>query len=179
MGNEEEVLEPKIRLQQELQFANTCCRENANGQYCTCGGKEGRVARKLVEGIKKRGGATLDPRTGRRVDKGYAVAGLSEAKMISASDVSTPQGEAATREALKRWVKEQAAKGAFDDPNVKVGAWVDGKEVWVEPSQHVMDRDEAIRLGTSRNQKEIADLVEVTRSRGKRGFINTGGTGEI
>lgn len=159
------------------EFANTCCREKANGEYCTCGGKEGRVARKLVEGIQKRGGATLDPRTGKRLEKGFAVGGIVDAVRVGTSSLQSEKGRQEARNDIRKWMIEQAKKGAFDHPDFKVGAWVDGGEAWIEVAQSVSSREKAIKLGENRNQWSVGDIVAIRKSQATTGekFLDTSG----
>jgi hypothetical protein len=48
----------------------------------------------------------------------------------------------------------------LDPSTVCLGSWIhrDTNNLWIEPSEVIQDRDEAIRVGTARNQIAIYDL---------------------
>ena len=62
------------------------------------------------------------------------------------------------------------------------GTWVepiDGvPHIWAEPTNVIMDRAEAVKLGVERNQKSVADLAAIARGDWDNAFIVTRGTGD-
>ena len=62
------------------------------------------------------------------------------------------------------------------------GTWVEDIDgvphIWAEPTNVIMDRAEAVKLGVERNQKAIADLAAITRGDWDNAFISTRGTGD-
>ena len=62
------------------------------------------------------------------------------------------------------------------------GTWVEDIDgvphIWAEPTNVIMDRAEAVKLGVERNQKSIADLAAITRGDWDNAFIATRGTGD-
>ena len=62
------------------------------------------------------------------------------------------------------------------------GTWVEDIDgvphIWAEPTNVIMDRAEAVKLGVERNQKAIADLAAITRGDWDNAFIVTRGTGD-
>jgi hypothetical protein len=62
------------------------------------------------------------------------------------------------------------------------GTWVEDIDgvphIWAEPTNVIMDRAEAVKLGVERNQKSVADLAAITRGDWDNAFIVTRGTGD-
>jgi hypothetical protein len=62
------------------------------------------------------------------------------------------------------------------------GTWVEDIDgvphIWAEPTNVVMDKAKAAKLGFNRNQKAVADLRAITDNDWDNAFINTKGTGD-
>ena len=62
------------------------------------------------------------------------------------------------------------------------GTWVEDIDgvphIWAEPTNVIIDRAEAVKLGVERNQKSIADLAAIARGDWDNAFIVTRGTGD-
>jgi GNAT superfamily N-acetyltransferase len=71
-------------------------------------------------------------------------------------------------EALDKMLMDE--RETFSKPDVYLGGWVSDGMLWLDPSENVADRDEAVKTGQSRDQVAIWDVV------GGR-EIDTGGTG--
>jgi hypothetical protein len=96
-------------------------------------------------------------------DAGYMV-GIGQRGTRSL--VTLPQGHG-TRRALSAAILDVATV-ARDVPNGMVGTWIDEGLVYVEVSQWVAGRDEAIELGNAHNQRAIWDVkagapIDLTR----------------
>ena len=109
------------------------------------------------------GGFTVDPRTGKDVTSGFAVATDPKlSKEIDAKDV--------TGKTIQNYVN--ANKSALAGEGKMVGGWHDpdtGK-VWLDVSTVTPDKNKAVKLAQDANQIAIFDL-------GSGKSINTGGTG--
>lgn len=113
-------------------------------------------------------GFSYDPVTGRHPTAGYMVSirGLSK---------RFPFEKGGDRDALARTVSDyiDAHPDVFEDRSVYMGGWFDPStgEFVLDPSENIMDRAEAERLGRERNQQAIYDVVN-------REPIDTGGSGD-
>jgi hypothetical protein len=62
------------------------------------------------------------------------------------------------------------------------GTWVEDIDgvphIWAEPTNVIMDRAQAVKLGVERNQKSVADLAAIARGDWDNAFIVTRGTGD-
>ncbi len=62
------------------------------------------------------------------------------------------------------------------------GTWVEDIDgvphIWAEPTNVIIDRAEAVKLGVERNQKSIADLAAIAKDDWDNATISTGGTGD-
>lgn len=115
-----------------------------------------------LEKTEREGGATISPKTGRSVRKGYAVATGAPSKVVRKADF--------TPEVFREWVN----KTKFG-PNERVGLWDDGEgNIWLDKTEVVADRASAVRLGRERNEKAIYHL-----EKGGEGEIDTGGSGNV
>ena len=100
-------------------------------------------------------GFTYDPRTGKFIEsggKGYGVA------VIDGTSVKSTLSEAdfAAR------VRELRSKNGelFDNPRVFMGGWNDGAgNIHLDPSEVLMSKTEALRLGAQRDQESIFDFA--------------------
>lgn len=109
------------------------------------------------------GGFTVDPRTGKDIKEGFAVAMFPErSREIPHKDVD--------REALQKYTKDNA--DVLSQPGNMMGGWhdPDSGTVWLDVSKVTTDKREAIDLAKQHNQIAIFDL-------GSGNSINTGGTG--
>ena len=112
-------------------------------------------SRAILKHVEEYGGVTYDVAAGKPLTTGYAVA-LGRRPL---------KATAMTAAALKKYAN------ANPDAPV-VGVWKDENDVyWIEPSEVIADRAQAIKLGKERNQISIFDL-----DKGEE--IQTGGTGE-
>lgn len=124
-------------------------------------------------------GATIDPLSGRDVVEGYAVSLQGNSSITPVSEFfSGPPGQEKGRGILKAWIKKAKADGLLDNPAIKIGIWHDSEhsEIVIDPSEVVISRSKAIRLGRERNQQGIYHLVPAEH--GGEGYIPTGGTGD-
>lgn len=62
----------------------------------------------------------------------------------------------------------------FAQPDVYVGGWIEGGQLWLEPSIRVMDRTEAIKLGQDTDQIAIYDVRagDTIQTGGQGGFLS-------
>jgi len=62
------------------------------------------------------------------------------------------------------------------------GTWVEDIDgvphIWAEPTNVIMDRSQAVKIGVERNQKSVADLAAIARGDWDNAFIVTRGTGD-
>lgn len=160
----------------EADFANPY--HDETGRFTTAQGSHGRTASKVVEGIKE-GGATIDPRTGKKITTGFAVGGVLKSTKIPATGVDTPEGEVQAKAQIKAWLKSTAEKGVFDHPQFKVGAWFNDRtgRIEIEPAEIISNKAEANKAGRKRHQEGIADLSMFAR--GENGYISTEGSGRF
>ena len=103
---------------------------------------------------------------GQQPTAGYMVSLPSRTKELEVGELQGPNARAI----LNSYA--QTHSDAFSNPAMHFGLWhdPDTKKMSLDPSENVMDRATAIRLGQERNQKEIWDV--------KNGVgIKTGGTG--
>lgn len=122
----------------------------------------------MVSRLKENEGGSINPRTGKDVQEGYAVATGTHSSITPAAEFfANPE------KVFKDWIKSGVAT-EFKNPAVHVGLWYDKEhgEVVLDPSEQVMNREDAIKLGRSRDQQGIFDL----KPKGE-GYIDTGGSG--
>jgi hypothetical protein len=138
--------------------------------------EESRVA-KLIEDTIANGGATVSF-TGDVPTTGYSVAVRGATHTFSVEDArNNPQA----------WIDSMAAH--FDQNLEKFGqadhfgTWVEDIDgvphIWAEPTNVVIDKAKAARLGLERNQKSVADLDAIQRGDWDNATINTQGTGDV
>jgi hypothetical protein len=121
-----------------------------------------------IEQAKVFGGSTFSPMTGLTPTEGFQVGGLVEPEKFSQAVLGDT---AKTTEAIHGMIK--AHSQLFEGhPEMYVGMWTHGGQLWLEPSEQVMDRDKAITLGKKRNQIEVYDNA------GQVSLPIEGGTGE-
>lgn len=110
-------------------------------------------------------GASVTP-GGQQPTAGYMVSLPSRTKELEVGELQGPNA----RGILNAYA--QTHSDAFSNPAMHFGLWhdPDTHKMSLDPSENVMDRATAIRLGQERNQKEIWDV--------KNGVgIKTGGSG--
>lgn len=98
--------------------------------------------------------------TGSAPTSGYMVAGIEPPTVIDAGD----------HEAVVNGIEGFIEAHADMDPNLFVGGWESGGQVFIEPAENVESRAEAVARGEERNQEAIWDV-------GAGSEIGTGGTG--
>jgi prophage maintenance system killer protein len=120
---------------------------------------------RAVPDIDREGGGTFHPVTGESPTQGYQVSQLGHT-------VKHPEALRHDHEALAKAVRDFVVTHwePFEDPNNYVGTWTHGGSLWLEPSENVLDSQEAIRRAKERNQISIWDNVNKIE-------IPTGGTG--
>ena len=123
---------------------------------------------KAAADVAAHGGGTFDPRTGESPKPGYQVAQTGATTQHPEAMLSDPKAIASAILDFR-----QANAAAFNaDPTLKVGVWVQGGKVWMEPSENIGDRDRAVQAGRDRDQIAIWD-----NAAGKE--IPTGGSGGL
>lgn len=121
------------------------------------------------------GGFTIDPHTGESVDKGYAVAVEGHSGVYGADEFfaqNPDTGRTKGAEIFEQYVRDNA--DLFSQPGIHIGGWRDPEsgKIFLDPSEVVSDKDQAIQLGKDRDQIAIYDLGTGTE-------IPTGGTGGV
>ena len=138
--------------------------------------EESRVA-KLIEDTITNGGATVSF-TGDVPASGFSVAVRGATHTFSVDDA---------RNNPKAWIDSVAAH--FEKNLEKFGqadhfgTWVEDIDgvphIWAEPTNVIVDKAKAARLGLERNQKSVADLAAIKRGDWDNATINTQGTGDV
>jgi len=138
--------------------------------------EESRVA-KLIEDTIANGGATVSF-TGDVPTSGYSVAVRGATHTFSVDEA---------RNNPKAWIDSVAAH--FEKNLEKFGqadhfgTWVEDIDgvphIWAEPTNVIVDKVKAARLGLDRNQKSVADLAAIKRKDWDNATINTQGTGDV
>jgi hypothetical protein len=136
---------------------------------------ESRVA-KLIEDTIKNGGATVSF-TGDVPTTGYSVAIRGATHTFSVEDAqSNPQ--AWIDSVADHFEKNLEKFGTADH----FGTWVEDIDgvphIWAEPTNVIIDKAKAAKLGLERNQVGVADLAAITRDDWDNAIINTKGTGD-
>jgi hypothetical protein len=118
--------------------------------------------------LREYGGFTANARTGLAPTAGYVVSLRGHSGIVPAKVFfGDPK---AGKEAYRSWVKQNQAEIAKAG---WIGGWHDKPhdEVVFDPVENIMSREEAIRLGTERNQQSVWDVVAGEE-------IPIGGTGD-
>ena len=104
------------------------------------------------------GGATTNPSSGEHYTKeeGYGVGITSFTAAIAHGNRHRLAHEKSAQRRLARRFPGELQSGFF------VGSWRQGKDVHYDPSEVVLDRDEALRRGKERHQKTIWDFANKT-----------------
>lgn len=136
---------------------------------------ESRVA-KLIEDTIKNGGATVSF-TGDVPVAGYSVAIRGATHTFSVEDArSNPQ--AWIDSVAEHFEKNLEKFGTADH----FGTWVEDIDgvphIWAEPTNVIVDKAKAAKLGLERNQVGVADLAAIKKGDWDNAIINTKGTGD-
>lgn len=130
---------------------------DAHGRFATAGG--------AMSGKVHPEGFSLDPHTGRAPTSGYMVAVPGHTHQYPESVMHDRHQLAA---AIDKFLTEE--RDVFKKPGVHLGGWVSEGKLWLDPSENIESRAEAVKAGKSRDQLAIWDVA------GGR-EIGTGGTG--
>jgi hypothetical protein len=136
---------------------------------------ESRVA-KLIEDTIKNGGATVSF-TGDVPTSGFSVAIRGATHTFSVEDArNNPQ---AWIDSMAEHFEKNLEKFGTAD---HFGTWVqdiDGvPHIWADPTNVIVDKAKAAKLGLERNQVEVADLAAIQKGDWDNAMINTKGTGD-
>jgi len=145
--------------------------KHPNGTPQAIHGGPGWAHNALLEKVAEHGGGSLKLDGSEPVD-GYMVADLQGGRVIPAADFFDP---ATGPSLVAEFVREHRAE--FDSPDTFVGLWWDKphREVDLDVSHRITDREKAIAKGQAENQQGIWDVV-AGRDTGD-GFVPTGGAG--
>jgi hypothetical protein len=136
---------------------------------------ESRVA-KLIEDTIKNGGATVSF-TGDVPTTGFSVAIRGATHTFSVEDArNNPQ---AWIDSMAEHFEKNLEKFGTAD---HFGTWVEDIDgvphIWADPTNVIVDRAKAAKLGLERNQVEVADLAAIQKGDWDNAMINTKGTGD-
>lgn len=134
---------------------------NSRGEWTRFGG----VGQAADVMMKNREGFSVSVRSGKGPAHGYMVAQTDHTHTYPASILDDHM--ALTRAIDDMLVKE---KSAFASGDTYLGGWVHDGKLWLEPSDNIASREEAVRQGRGRNQIAIWDVDNSQE-------IDTGGTG--
>ena len=137
--------------------------------------EESRIA-KLIEDTIANGGATVSF-TGDVPTSGFSVAIRGATHTFSVDDArNNPQ---AWIDSMADHFEKNLEKFGTAD---HFGTWVqdiDGvPHIWAEPTNVIIDKAKAAKLGFDRNQEGVADLAAITKGDWDNAIINTKGTGD-
>ncbi len=137
--------------------------------------EESRIA-KLIEDTIANGGATVSF-TGDVPVAGFSVAIRGATHTFSVDDArNNPQ---AWIDSMSEHFEKNLEKFGQAD---HFGTWVqdiDGvPHIWAEPTNVIIDKAKAAKLGFDRNQEGVADLAAITKGDWDNAIINTKGTGD-
>lgn len=126
------------------------------------------VLDKIFSLTKEWGGVSLSMVDGHLPTKGYMVAKPPEfGDILPQSDWESPiKGPKIIADFLDKNKADLATGKNY------LGTWLNGGKIYLDVSENITSREEAVRLGKERNQKTIWDVVNQVE-------IDTGGTGEI
>lgn len=126
------------------------------------------VATEIQRYTREWSGLSISMVDGHQPTDGYMVAKPPEfGKIVDEADFFDPvKGP----QIMSQYMREQKADLATGKNYL--GTWLKDGKIYLDVSENIMDRDEAIRLGKERNQKAIWDVVNQTE-------IETGGTGRV
>jgi hypothetical protein len=114
---------------------------------------------------QNREGFSVSLHTGGEPKTGYMVAQTDHTHVF-------PESVLDDRKALTRAIDDMlmSEKSAFRDRSTFLGGWVHGGKLWLEPSDNITSKSEAVRAAAERNQIAIWDVNNGAE-------IQTGGTG--
>lgn len=117
--------------------------------------------------MKNPGGFSVKPSSGLSPKSGYMVSLPGHTQIVAESDIKGPNGSAL----IQNYARQHA--GALQQAGAHIGGWTDSEsgKVYLDVSQNIRNKGEAVHQGVARNQKAIWD---VKRQR----EISTGGTGD-
>ena len=132
----------------------------------------------LIRTTVENGGGTFKFMTGDVPRDGISVATRGGTFKYPVSDaVANPE---AMQKALTDHIEKMLNKFEGAD---HFGTWIEDIDgvphIWAEPVNVVKSRAKAVKLGTERNQKAIADLNAISKGDFDNAFINTKGTGDV
>ena len=136
-----------------------------HGRWSSGGGGGDPVAAVLAGA--EQGGWSVHPYRATSPTTGYQVAMKGRTTMLDESILSDKQALAEKITSFIESNKDVLTPGG----HVYIGGWTDSGKVYLEPSERVSSRADAVRMGTERNQISIWDNV-------RHEEIPTGGTGE-
>lgn len=126
------------------------------------------VASEIQRYTREWGGLSISMVDGHQPTIGFMVAKPPEfGKIVDEADFFDPEKGP---KIMSQYMREQKADLATGKNYL--GTWLKDGKIYLDVSENIMDRDEAIRLGQERNQKAIWDVVNQTE-------IETGGTGRV
>jgi len=126
------------------------------------------VASEIQRYTREWGGLSISMVDGHQPTIGFMVAKPPEfGKIVDEADFFDPDKGP---KIMSQYMREQKADLATGKNYL--GTWLKDGKIYLDVSENIMDRDEAIRLGQERNQKAIWDVVNQTE-------IETGGTGRV
>lgn len=123
------------------------------------------AASKAADVAVRKQSFSISVRSGQEPAHGYMVAQTGHTHTYPASVLDDPQE--AARAIDEMLMSERAA---FEGGDTYLGGWVHDGKLWLEPSDNIASRDEAVRTAASRNQIAIWDV-------GGSAEIQTGGAG--
>lgn len=125
--------------------------KDEHGRWATTG-----AATAMQEALRDSGGFTVDPHTGASPTTGYQVAipGHALDPLPRVDDVLAMNDDE-FGQLVEGWINDNAE--AFEGDAVYVGGWEQDGRLYLEPSEHIEDRDEAVAAGVDRGQAEIYD----------------------
>lgn len=138
------------------------------------GGSGGRISSKLaqsvLEKVKANGGLSVNMLSGNEPTAGYMVAkGTDLGDIVSADDF---YDEAKIQGILNSYFKKHKSELSGSDNYLGIWHNTEDGQVYLDVSQNILDRTEAIIAGQTRDQISIWDVVNFEE-------IGTGGTGDI
>lgn len=134
---------------------------DSRGRWTRFGG----VAEAADVAMKEREGFSASPRTGQPPAGGYMVAQTGHTHTFP---VEILDDHAKLTRAIDTMLMSEHQ--AFAGKQTYLGGWVHGGKLWVEPSDNIASKDDAVAAGRGRNQIAVWDVAGGQE-------IQTGGTG--
>lgn len=141
--------------------------QKTHGNWAT--GVQSGVVQDIQRYTREWGGLSISMVDGHMPDKGFMVAKPPEFGAIvdEADFFDSVKGPKILSDYMKK-NRADLGHGGKD----YLGTWLNGGKIYLDVSQNITSREEAIRIGRERNQKAIWDVVNQVE-------IETGGTGEV